>query len=96
MRRKIARLDEALVCSFFTHEHEFALQMMPNDTGHHSARAAEPDEKIDSLCEPYERQPVQLAVRPKKMVHVVTGVCLVTSSPPHFHGTGTRTPCLRR
>jgi hypothetical protein len=60
MRRKIARLEEALDCSFFTEEHAFILQMMLENIDHHTAQIAVLDEKIAVLCEPYERQIAQL------------------------------------
>ncbi len=60
MRRKIARLAEALDCSFFTGEHAFILQMMLGNIDHYSAQIAVPDEKIAVLCESYERQIAQL------------------------------------
>ena len=60
MRRKIARLAEALDCSFFTGEHAFILQMMLGNIDHYSAQIAVLDEKIAVLCEPYERQIAQL------------------------------------
>src|SRR6266699_2946315 len=60
MRRKIARLEEALDCSFFTPEHAFILQMMLGNIDHLTAQVAVLDEKIAALCEPYERQVAQL------------------------------------
>ena len=60
MRRKIARLEEALDCSFFTAEHAFILQMMLGNIDHLTAQIAVLDEKIAALCEPYERQVAQL------------------------------------
>jgi transposase len=60
MRRKIARLEEALDCSFFTPEHAFILQMMLDNIDHDTAQIAALDEKIAALCEPYERQIAQL------------------------------------
>jgi transposase len=61
MRRKIARLEEALDCSFFTPEHAFILQMMLDNIDHYSAQVAVLDEKIAALCEPYKRQLAQLS-----------------------------------
>jgi transposase len=60
MRRKIARLEEAPDCSFFTPEHAFILQMMLGNIDHLTAQVAVLDEKIAALCEPYERQVAQL------------------------------------
>ena len=60
MRRKLARLEEALDCSFFTPEHAFILQMMLDNIDHYSAQIAVLDERIAALCEPYERQIAQL------------------------------------
>src|SRR6266702_4519318 len=60
MRRKIARLKEALDCSFFTPAHAFVLSMMLENIDHYSAQIAVLDEKIAALCEPYQRQIAQL------------------------------------
>jgi len=60
MRRKIAQLQEALDCSFFTPEHAFVLQMMLDNIDHCTAQIDVLDEKIATLCEPYERQIAQL------------------------------------
>jgi transposase len=64
MRRKLARLREALDCSFFTQEHAFVLAMMLENIGHYSAQIAALDEKIAVLCEPYARQLAQLDAIP--------------------------------
>ena len=60
MRRKIARLEEALDCSFFTPHHAFLLQMMLGRIDHLTAQIAVLDAKIAALCDPYERQVAQL------------------------------------
>ena len=60
MRRKAARLEEALDCSFFTPEHAFVLQMMLDNIDHYTAQIGVLDERIAVLCEPYERQVAQL------------------------------------
>jgi transposase len=60
MRRKTARLEDALDCSFFTAEHAFILQMMLDNIDHYTAQIAVLDEKIAVLCEPYEQQAGQL------------------------------------
>ena len=60
MRRKLALLEEALDCSFFTPEHAFVLQMMLGNIDHYTAQIAVLDERIAVLCEPYERQITQL------------------------------------
>jgi transposase len=60
MRRKIARLEEALDCSFFTPEHAFILEMMLDSIDQLTAQVAVLDERIAVLCEPYERQIGQL------------------------------------
>jgi transposase len=60
MRRKIARLEEALDCSFFTPEHAFILEMMLDGIDQLTAQVAVLDERIAVLCEPYERQIAQL------------------------------------
>jgi transposase len=64
MRRKLAALEEALDCSFFTPEHAFVLQMMLDNIDHLSAQVAVLDERIAVLCEPYERQLAQLDAIP--------------------------------
>lgn len=64
MRRKIALLEEALDCSFFTPEHAFILQMMLENIDHYAAQIAVLDERIAVLCEPYERQVAQLDAIP--------------------------------
>ena len=64
MRRKLAQLEEALDCAFFTPEHAFILQMMLDNIDHHSAQIAVLDERIAALCEPYERQIAQLDAIP--------------------------------
>ena len=64
MRRKIARLEEALDCSFFTPEHAFILEMMLDSIDQLTAQIAVLDEKIAELCEPYERQIAQLDAIP--------------------------------
>jgi transposase len=56
MRPKIARLEEALDCSFFTSGHAFILEMMLDSID----QVAVLDERIAVLCEPYERQVAQL------------------------------------
>ena len=60
MRRKTARLEEALDCSFFTEEHAFILTMMLDSIDQLTAQVAVLDEKIAVMCEPYERQIGQL------------------------------------
>lgn len=64
MRRKLALLEEALDCSFFTPEHAFVLRMMLDNIDHHTAQIAVLDERIAVLCEPYERQIAQLDAIP--------------------------------
>jgi transposase len=64
MRRKLALLEEALDCSFFTPEHAFVLQMMLDNIDHYNAQIAVLDERIAVLCEPYERQVAQLDAIP--------------------------------
>jgi transposase len=64
MRRRLARLEEALDCSFFTEEHAFVLAMMLENIDHCSAQIAVLDEKIAVLCEPYARQVAQLDAIP--------------------------------
>jgi len=64
MRRKTARLEEALDCSFFTEEHAFILAMMLGNIDHLTAQIAVLDERIAVLCQPYERQIAQLDAIP--------------------------------
>jgi transposase len=64
MRPKIARLEEALDCSFFTPEHAFILAMMLDSIDQLTAQVAMLDERIAALCEPYERQVAQLDAIP--------------------------------
>jgi transposase len=60
MRPKIARLEEALDCSFFTPEHAFVLQMMLANIDHLTSQIQVLDARIAVLCQPYERQIAQL------------------------------------
>jgi transposase len=60
MRGKIAQLEEALDCSFFTSQHAFILQMMLANIDHLSAQIDELSANINVLCEPYQRQIAQL------------------------------------
>jgi len=64
MRRKAAVLQEALDCSFLTPEHVFVLQMMLGNIDHYTKQIAVLDERIASLCEPWERQVAQLDAIP--------------------------------
>jgi transposase len=64
MRSRIARLEEALDCSFFTPEHAFILEMMLDNTDHYTAQITVLDEKIAVLCEPYQQQIAQLDAIP--------------------------------
>ena len=64
MRRKAAALQEALDCSFLTPEHVFVLQMMLGNIDHYTKQIAVLDERIASLCEPWERQVAQLDAIP--------------------------------
>jgi len=64
MRPKIARLEEALDCSFFTPEHAFILEMMLDSIDQLTAQVAVLDERIAVLCEPYQRQIEQLDAIP--------------------------------
>src|SRR5260370_22785423 len=60
MRGKIARLEEALDCSFFTPEHAFVLQMMLDSIDQLTAQIQVLDGKIADMCQPYEQQIEQL------------------------------------
>jgi transposase len=60
MRGKIARLEQALDCSFFTEEHAFILTMMLDSIDQLSAQVAVLDVRIAEMCAPYERQIEQL------------------------------------
>jgi transposase len=64
MRRKTARLEEALDCSFFTEEHAFILTMMLDSIDQLTAQVEVLDEKIAAMCEPYERQVARLDAIP--------------------------------
>ncbi|TVZ01716.1 IS110 family transposase [Trebonia kvetii] len=64
MRRKLALLEEALDCSFFTPEHAFVLRMMLDNIDHYTAQIAVLDERIAILCQPYQRQIDQLDAIP--------------------------------
>ena len=64
MRGKIARLEQALDCSFFTDEHAFILTMMLDSIDQLTAQVSVLDEKIARMCEPYERQLAQLTPSP--------------------------------
>jgi len=64
MRGKIARLEEALDCSFFTGEHAFILAMMLDSIDSLTAQVQVLDEKITQMCKPYERQIEQLDAIP--------------------------------
>ena len=64
MRRKTARLEEALDCSFFTEEHAFILTMMLDSIDQLTAQIAVLDEKITAMCKPYEQQIARLDAIP--------------------------------
>src|SRR5258708_319946 len=64
MRGKIARLEDALDCSFFTPEHAFILQMMLDSIDQLTAQIQVLDSKIADMCRPYERQIEQLDTIP--------------------------------
>lgn len=64
MRGKLAVLEQALDCSFFTPEHAFVLGMMLGNIDHLTAQVAVLDERIAVLCEPWERQLAQLDAVP--------------------------------
>src|SRR6266566_1704809 len=64
MRGKIAQLEEALDCSFFTGQHAFILQMMLASIDPLTAQITELNARIDELCQPYERQIAQLDAIP--------------------------------
>ena len=60
MRSKIARLEQALDCSFFTGEHAFILTMMLDSIDSLTAQAGVLDARIADMCQPYQRQLEQL------------------------------------
>jgi len=64
MRGKIARLGEALDCSFLTGEHAAVLSMMLATIDYYTAQIGELTEKIAVLCQPYEHQIGQLDAVP--------------------------------
>jgi hypothetical protein len=63
MRRKTAALEEALDCSFLTRA-RLPLQLMLSNTGHFTVRIAVLDDRIAFLCQPWERQILQLDAIP--------------------------------
>src|SRR5487761_1631695 len=60
MRGKIARLEEALDCSFFTDEHAAVLAMMLVTIDHYTAQIEALTARIEKLAEPYLPQVRQL------------------------------------
>jgi transposase len=64
MRGKLARLAEALECSFFTPGHAFILSMMLRNIDHLTAQIGLLEVRIAALCEPWERQVAQLDAIP--------------------------------
>jgi transposase len=60
MRGKIARLEEALDCSFLTEEHAAVLSMMLATIGYYTAQIDELTAKIEVLAEPYLHQIEQM------------------------------------
>jgi transposase len=64
MRRKTARLEEALDCEFFTEEHAFILTMMLDSIDELTAQVEVLDQKITEMCAPYERQIARLDAIP--------------------------------
>jgi len=60
MRGKIARLEEALDCSFLTEEHATVLAMMLATIDYYTAQIAELTAKIEVLAEPWLHQIEQL------------------------------------
>jgi transposase len=71
MRGKIARLVEALDCSFVTEEHAAVLTMMLSTIDYYTAQIGELTAKIAVLCQPYEHQIAQLDAVPG--TGVITG-----------------------
>lgn len=63
-RGKIAQLEEALDCSFFTEQHAFILAMMLGNIDHLTAQIKDLSDKIAVMCEPYQRQIAQLDAVP--------------------------------
>jgi len=64
MRGKIARLEEALDCSFLTEEHAAVLAMMLATIDYYTAQIEELTAKIAVLCQPYEHQIARLDAVP--------------------------------
>ena len=60
MRGKIARLEEALDCSFLTEEHAAVLSMMLTTIDYYTAHIDELTAKIEVLAEPYLHQIEQM------------------------------------
>jgi hypothetical protein len=63
-RRKTARLEEALDCSFFTFGHAFILPMTLGNPDRCTAQTAVLDERTAALRGPCERQAAQLDAIP--------------------------------
>jgi transposase len=60
MRGKIARLEQALDCSFVTTEHAAVLAMMLTTIDHYTAQIETLTARIEALIEPYLHQVEQL------------------------------------
>jgi transposase len=70
MRGKIARLEEALDCSFFTDQHAAVLAMMLAAIDYYSTQIAALTATIEALAEPWLRQVEQLDA-----VHGIGPIC---------------------
>jgi len=88
MRGKIARLEEALDCSFFTPEHAFVLQMMLDSIDQLTAQIQVLDGKIADMCQPYEQQIDQLDGIPGFGVTTAQDLIAESGSPGRFPGRG--------
>jgi len=64
MRGKIARLEEALECSFFTDDHAAVLALMLTTIDHYTTQITELTGRIQALAEPYLHQIAQLDAIP--------------------------------
>lgn len=70
MRAKIGRLEQALECSFFTHEHAAVLAMMLEVIDHYTTQIDQLTGAIEALVEPYTHQVAQL-----DQVHGIGAIC---------------------
>jgi transposase len=70
MRKKIAALEEALDCAFFTEQHAAVLEMMLATIDHYTAQITKLTTAIEALIEPYLPQVEQLDA-----IHGIGPIC---------------------